>query len=166
MPSAKTNYNGLRLAVSIWQIFKRWSGRSCTISHEDASLHCDGTDYSCTATDRPDRSCAISHEDACLVMWRPSFFRVRHQASRFSRQCIASTMFFPIAKLIYLQAKGDLYLGCRKSNIPTSKERLATWLSSNLLRAIWYTSETRPSSRIIFRVHTGRSNMCWLDALL
>ena len=70
-------------------------------------------------------------------------FRVRHQASRFSRQCIAIAMLFSITELIYLQAKGDLHLGCRKN----------------------HTSETRPSSRFILRVQLGRLKMYWLDAL-
>ena len=134
MPSAKTNYNGLRLAVSIWQIFKRWSGRSCTISHEDASLHCDGTDYPCTATDPPDRSCAISHEDACLVMWRPRFSGYGTRPLGFQGNALQSQCFFQsqnsytykrratcilvVAKIIQVRhdLRQDLFFACTRED--------------------------------------------------
>ena len=124
MPSAKTDCNGLRDAVSIRQIFKRWSGRSCTISHEDASLHCDGTDYPCTATDRPDRSCAISHEDACLVMWRPRFSGYGTRPLGFQGNALQAQC-FSIAELIYLQVQGHLHIGFYKNHV-FNKQR-ASW---------------------------------------
>ena len=143
MPSAKTNYNGLRLAVSIWQIFKRWSGRSCTISHEDASLHCDGTDYPCTATDRPDRSCAISHEDACLVMWRPRFSGYGTRPLGFQGNALQAQC-FSIAELVYLQVQGHLHIGFYKNHV-FNKQR-ASWnlvvvsiIACNLIHK-WHTT--------------------------